>query len=95
MGKPIVKFDEIPKYTWQIEKYFPEKHKAIIRKDASIEIPWGNERLVLWKLRIGYEYEKITNKTNAKKNKLKISEKPVAYTIQKFDFRIILLYEIL
>lgn len=38
---------------------------------------------------------KLTNKTNVAKNKIKISKTPVYYQIQAYNFNIIPLYEIL
>ena len=94
MDKDIVKINKFPITTWEIEKVSEDDHKAIL-KGASIEIPWGNERIVLKKLTGGWVDDTLTNKTNAKKNKLKISELPVAYQIQQFNFSIIPLYKII
>lgn len=93
MVKEIVKFDKFPFDTWDIYQISPEKHKAILN-GASIEVPWGDKKIILRKLKGGLVDSKLTNKSNAIKNKIKISEEPVAYQIQKFNFRIIPLYEI-
>lgn len=94
MDNKIVKVYKFPIYSYEIYKQSEEEHKAML-KGASIEIPWNGERIVLKKLKMGEVDRTLTNKTNAIKNKLKISDVPVAYQIQQFDFRIIPLYKIL
>ena len=90
----IVKVYKFPITTYDIYKQSKQEHKDIL-KGASIEIPWGDDRIVLEKLIGGRINLTLTNKTNAIKNNLKTSEIPVAYQIQQFDFRIIPLYKIL
>lgn len=90
----IIKFDKFPLDVYEIEKESKEKHKEIL-KGASIEVPWENKRIVLKKLPIGWTHNKLTNKSNAVKNKIKISKTPVYYQIQAYNFNIIPLYEIL
>lgn len=87
----IVKGYELPLTTYDLSE---KDHKDVL-KGASIEVAWGDDKIVLEKLVCGWEHSKLTTKTNAIKKKLKISEVPVAYQIQKFDFRIIPLYRIL
>ena len=94
MDKDIVKINKFPITTWEIEKVSKDDHKAIL-KGASIEIPWGNERIVLKKLTGGWVDDTLTNMTNAKKNKINIEEIPVSYQIQKYNSRLIPLYKII
>lgn len=89
----IVKFDEIPKSIYDIPN--EDGTYDLILKGASIEIPWGEKRIVLEKLNRGYYYDKWINKTEAKRRKIPIHNTPVAYQIQNYNFRIILLYEIM
>ena len=72
-----------------------DEDRKDVLKGAAIEVAWGNNKIVLEKLVCGWEDPRLTNKTNAIKKKLKIAAAPVAYQIQKFDFRIIPLYRIL
>ena len=94
MENTIIKLDKFPIDTCEINRKSEADHKAIL-KGASIEIPWGDKRIVLKKLTGGWVDDTLTNKTNAKKNKLKISELPVAYQIQQFNFNIVPLYKII
>lgn len=90
----IVKVNKFPIATYDIYKQSKEDHKAIL-KGAKLEIPWGDGTVILEKLIGGHYDSSLSNKTDAKKYKLNISEIPVAYQIQCFDFRIILLYKVL
>ena len=94
MSINIVSFQKTPDSSYSIYKESKEKYRAIL-KGAAIEIPWEDERIVLRKLPRGWTDPTLTNKTYAKRNKLKISEVPVAYQFQNYDFRVILLYEII
>lgn len=90
----IIEFDKFPKDIYEIKKESEEKHREIL-KGASIKVPWENKKIILKKLPAGWIHNELTNKTNAAKNKIKISKIPVYYQIQYFNFTIIPLYEIL